>query len=612
MLKDTGHGNALALRADGTILAAGRSGGDMAVVQLGAGGTIDTSFGTAGIATARLISSGEDAAAAMAVQPDGKLILAGASIGKDGTLAALARYSADGSLDKSFGDGGRVRVALAPGAESIRSIAVLADGKILVAGYTDYNTGFIARFNSDGSVDATFGEGGSIRLEAVYALKTLAGGKFLLVCRSDTQELRRYNADGSLDESFAANGALALPGLSVQSDTLVVQDDGTILIAGSENDDPGNGISFFAVWRIAAGGMLDATFGDGGKAKIDVQGFWNDVPYALAVQEDGKIVAAGLKTYYFGSDFAVARFNADGTPDFSFGDRGVVITAFPPDHPIDFGGATNFAMTVSIQVDGKIVVSGVDDVDAPAGSPFPSATVFALARYNPDGSLDNSFGVQGKLTTAFGANAKPAAALITADGKLIVAGMGQPAATGQDFAIARYLLTDPNPITATLENGILKIRGTDVSETIRLRFADGILSIDGVSQTFARALFSRIEIDGKGGNDSIDASAAPTSVRIDAGAGNDSVLGGAYADVLLGNAGNDTIFGGGGADILRGGDGNDYLNGGPGADQIFGELGNDQIFTLDKVTDSIDGGDGFDRVKSDVSDLLANTEGMLA
>jgi Ca2+-binding RTX toxin-like protein len=140
----------------------------------------------------------------------------------------------------------------------------------------------------------------------------------------------------------------------------------------------------------------------------------------------------------------------------------------------------------------------------------------------------------------------------------------------------------------------------------------GRLSITGVRATFAPGTFSRVVINALAGDDTLDASASTVPVFLNGGDGNDLLLGGAYADLLLGNAGNDTLFGGRGNDTLRGNDGNDYLNGGPGADQTFGDAGNDQLFSVDNTPDTLDGGAGFDRAKHDPTDLLSNTEAVLA
>ena len=141
---------------------------------------------------------------------------------------------------------------------------------------------------------------------------------------------------------------------------------------------------------------------------------------------------------------------------------------------------------------------------------------------------------------------------------------------------------------------------------------NGRVEVVGLPGTFDTGLFSRVEILGLGGDDRIDLSNLLKPATVDAGDGNDVVLGGSGDDSLLGGAGHDTLFGGKGHDTLRGGDGNDYLNGGRDTDQVFGDAGNDQIFAVDQNTETIDGGDGFDRVKADVDDVLQSAEGLLA
>ncbi|HSI34117.1 MAG TPA: hypothetical protein VK986_11060, partial [Tepidisphaeraceae bacterium] len=134
------------------------------------------------------------------------------------------------------------------------------------------------------------------------------------------------------------------------------------------------------------------------------------------------------------------------------------------------------------------------------------------------------------------------------------------------------------------------------------------IRITGVAGSFAAGSFSRIEITGLGGNDTIDASIATVPVTVDAGAGNDFVLGGAADDTLVGGVGHDTLFGGNGQDRLEGGDGGDYLNGGPGGDTIFGGAGNDQVLSTDALYDYIDLGAGYDRGRGDAVDELLNGE----
>jgi uncharacterized delta-60 repeat protein len=169
-----------------------------------------------------------------------------------------------------------------------------------------------------------------------------------------------------------------------------------------------------------ANGDLDQTFGTGGKVTTDLSGR-EDEARGVAIQPDGKIVVVGLSE---GSDldFAVARYNPDGTLDVTFGNEGAVIT--------DFGGNRDVASAVVIQPDGKILVVGTASIGLNLD--------FALARYNPDGSIDTTFGIDGKATTDFGGRGARASVLsIQADGSIVVAGT-TGTASFRDFALARY------------------------------------------------------------------------------------------------------------------------------------------------------------------------------
>ena len=174
----------------------------------------------------------------------------------------------------------------------------------------------------------------------------------------------------------------------------------------------------------AAPGDLDPTFGSGGKVTTDVGG--SDGAQAVAIQGDGKVVAAGLGNFAGPGtgDFALARYNPDGSLDTSFGSGGKVTT--------DFGGF-DAASAVAIQPDGKIIAAGRS-----------GSGDFALARYNPDGSLDSSFGSGGKVTTDFGGFDSAFGVALQADGKIVAAGF-QATSTqrGTDIAVARYLDSVP-------------------------------------------------------------------------------------------------------------------------------------------------------------------------
>jgi len=360
-------------------------------------GNLDTTFGTGG--TVRTDFAGNiDQANAVVVQPNGQIIAAGSSFSNSRTVEdfIVARYNADGSLDKRFGKNGKITTDFFRNVDSISAVAIQPDGRIIVAGVAQLagNGGnprvfALARYRSDGSPDTSFGNGGS--------LTTNFGG------------------------NFAAASAIML------------QPDGKILVAGTVDfnpDIPGSGLDF-ALARYNASGTLDGTFGKGGKVVFDFFGSF-DQANAAALQPDGKIIVAGSASYdSFNRDigFALARFNTDGSTDFGFGTGGKQIT--------DFFGAGAKANGIVLQPDGKFVVAGT----ASDSATRPVATDIALARYNSDGSLDSAFGTGGETAIPFADSATEQgnAVALTPDGKIVVAGTAfKTFATPPDFALVRY------------------------------------------------------------------------------------------------------------------------------------------------------------------------------
>jgi uncharacterized delta-60 repeat protein len=242
--------------------------------------------------------------------------------------------------------------------------------------------------------------------------KILAAGATFVGGVGNEWALARYNGDGSLDASFGTGG-LVITDIAPEIIDLALQPDGKI-VAG------GRGSGNFALARYNPDGSLDTSFGTGGKVATDWGG--DDAIFSVALQPDGKIVAAG-DSLSSTADFVLARYSLDGSLDSSFGTGGKVIT--------DFGGVGGRANAVVLQPDGKIVAAGIS---VHAANP----ATFALARYNVDGSLDSSFGIGGKVTTSFGgAFGDVANALVLQpDGKIVAAGTDE--ATSWDFALARY------------------------------------------------------------------------------------------------------------------------------------------------------------------------------
>ncbi len=381
----------------------------------------------------------DDGARAVAIQSDGKIVAAGFSSNHNSDFA-LVRYNTDGSLDDTFSGGGRVTTNFGGDDDEAFGVAIQADGKIVVIGFSDANRDFdfaLARYNPDGSLDTSFGGDGKVLTDfggsddEAFGVAIQADGKIVVAGFSDVNgdfdfAIVRYNPDGSLDNTFGSGGKITTDfggGSDDGAFALSIQTDGRIVASGFSI--PGVGkTADFAIARYNPDGSLDTTFGNGGGVLTDFNNHSDDVSFAIAIQTDGKIVAAGFSDTGSGSatDFAIARYNTDGSPDTTFDNDGKVIT--------DFGGDDDEANGVAIQSDGKIVAAGFSD----ANGDFD----FALARYNPDGSLDTSFGGDGEVLTDFDRSDDEAFGVaIQADGRIVAAGFSD-VNRDFDFAIVRY------------------------------------------------------------------------------------------------------------------------------------------------------------------------------
>jgi uncharacterized delta-60 repeat protein len=340
-----------------------------------------------------------------------------------------AAWAVDGDLDTTFGTGGK-RTTDILGTDIANSVVVQSDGKIVVAGYSESSIA-VVRYNSDGSLDGSFDTDGkqttTVGIEAAANSVVLqSDGKILVAGQSYNGSnydfvVVRYNADGSLDTSFDADGIQTTPigsGTDVAS-SVVVQSDGKIVVAGYSvigNFD-------FVVVRYNADGSLDTSFDADGKRILDLSGL-SDVARSVILQSDGKIVVAGQSNNAVDNEFAVVRFNADGSLDGSFDTDGIQIT------PIGF--SDDVPRSVVLQSDGKIVVAGYSDNG--------SGNDFAVVRYNPDGSLDGSFDTDGKQTTPIGSSGAAYSVVLQSDGKIVAT--GNAVIGGWDkFAIVRYKRT---------------------------------------------------------------------------------------------------------------------------------------------------------------------------
>jgi uncharacterized delta-60 repeat protein len=465
-ISDAVEADALVLGADGSILLAGfasSGGGDFGVARFLADGSYDLSFNLAGRALLA-VGDGADVVYGVALQSDGRIVLVGQAETGENNTVAVARLHSDGMPDRSFGGDGRLTTSLGTMSEKFNSVVRQADGKYLVAG-TAYRTSAgqtietstIRRYSAAGTLDTTFADGGTAYLAT-------AAGPLLLALQSDgkilglvtgvsgTGQLVRLNADGTPDTTFSGDGLEYLSG-GYSGNGLDVAADGKIVVVGNFGADlavlrynsngtldttfsqdgrnvivkTGNDFGYdveilpdgkivvvgvssglFAVTRFTADGELDTTFGIGGTVTTDVTG-GTDTAYRLAVLTDGKLLVGGKGANSTSStDWALVRYLADGTFDTTFDDDG--IATFSPSVETDA-----FA-DMLVQADGRIVVVGTT---GGVGTQINST----VARFLADGNLDLTFAASGVFTTSFGTGEEAVQGLaIDPDGRIVAVG----------------------------------------------------------------------------------------------------------------------------------------------------------------------------------------------
>lgn len=446
-----------------------------------AAGSLDLTFNINGIVTTDL-GYVYDSASTVAIQSDGKIVVAGtkgiyvpynpAQYVPGASDFALARYNTDGSLDSSFGTGGKVFTDLGSPVDGISDITIQSDGKIVVAGATAIMscTGCypltriaVVRYNANGSLDTSFGIKGIVitaisdRSNATsIALQT--DGKIVVGGISSidgpyptsTGAILRYHSNGTLDSTFGVNGVSAI-NLSAHFDDLgndfrafnitdlALQTDGKIVAAGWATtvylSVPGYNEAFVAV-RYNANGTLDTSFNSTGVAitRLSTGSYTTDQADNVVIQSDGKIVLGGTAGVYHAARFALVRYNANGGLDATFGSGGKTTTA------LGIKGA--YAGGLKLQSDGKIVLGGTAYEEVRVSGVVGTYPHFAIARYTTNGTLDNRFGSQGKVLTFMGPIGGYFSELaIQADKKILAVGgniVPYDNYTGTDFAVLRY------------------------------------------------------------------------------------------------------------------------------------------------------------------------------
>jgi uncharacterized delta-60 repeat protein len=414
-------------------------------------GDLDPTFGTGGVAI--LPVAVHSYANAVAIQPDGKILLAGyAYTGGSGGDMAVVRVDAAGALDPSFGTGGLV--TLPAGVQSLAyAVALQPDGAIVVGGGSfvaadvfEYDFRVARLLPADGALDGSFGTGGvvvtpsagtigvsSLALQPDGSIVAAGDGKRKVQARSSNRDfvVTRYLGDGSLDPAFGSAGR-AVISMGKRYDNarrVLVQPDGAIVAAGYATG-PGRGGMVLA--RVTGDGKLDGTFAKGGRWKgrlVTRLEYANDA----ALLADGRILAAGLSVdpvpLFPEAGVTLFRVTSGGRRDTNFGTDG--FASHDPD-----AGAYHHIRRIAVQADGKIVAAG--SIQYGSGDPTPD--VF-LARFLGNGALDASFGTGGIVRTTFALQEEFFDVALQPDGKIVVAGLSSvlsPVIQSR-MLVARYL-----------------------------------------------------------------------------------------------------------------------------------------------------------------------------
>ena len=447
------------VQGDSKILVAGYSSfADLNVLRYNINGTLDNSFNEDGI-TSEKVESSNDNGRILVKENNGKLLLIGTKKNRIiNTLGssdiAIAKYNQDGSLDDSFGVNGKSTLILDQQVNTPRKAALQPDGKILVlneySNFASSNNGHeVIGFNSDGSLDSSFGINGKVSIStssfsssfsSLSALHVREDGGFFVINHGyspiDNSEpfalyITSFSSDGSVNTNFGNGGTAYQEGLFVSGvdPEIAVQPDGKIIISTySQGSIGGFG---FALFRFNSDGTIDTSF-ENEVLTINA----GSAPFTVFLEPDGKILVAGSNEESVGFsvnfNFITARYNSNGSLDSSYGTNGVLKT-FLGDQ---FGSVYTSIKSIQRQADGKLLVGLTRREPFPTSTPFESYD-FALYRFNTNGEYDNNFGNSGKVFTSFFNKYDELFSMILQDdNKIVLAGTTDNGVT-RDFALTR-------------------------------------------------------------------------------------------------------------------------------------------------------------------------------
>ncbi|MGK2932287.1 MAG: hypothetical protein ACSLFD_05905 [Solirubrobacterales bacterium] len=570
-------------------------------------GDLDQSFGTAGVSSPQFGSGTDQFPNSVVRQTDGKLVVAG--YGSPGPKQLVTRYLENGALDSSFGTGGTVE----GGSGSWDSVAIQDDGKILLAGRSGSN-GLIARLNADGTPDSEFGTAssftfnptslsdemtepgeGDTRRAEFRAMKELPDGRIraigtfydcdLFYRGCNNTMLIALEADGTPEAPIAPGGAkaLALDGAGLQA---LIQDDGSALVLRDRPSEPPYGANL-SLRKIDAQGDPDYSY----------RGDWSQFYGGGNLAADGGAIATdSAGRTIVGAGSLLLRFKSDGELDESFrafshfpsvGD----LTSYLP-HFRSFN-ITGIAVDSSERI---LLSGGLEGAKDERNGKARRGTSGYAARLLPDGHPDPTFGGDGLSagwkgplikTSTLGVAVPGAKVIPTGADTFAIAGIG-PSASSFRFTLARF--DSGNASRPKCQGKPVDFIGSNTADKI---FSYGDVVSTGRGNDVVKTSGDSIICTGSG-DDQVDVN-YQNGLRANLGSGDDLFSGGPAADRVDGGSGEDHLLGKGWADRLDGGPGRDFLDGGGRDDQLFGGIGRDDLFGRSGL-DRLFGGTGKDRL----------------
>lgn len=588
-------------------------GADLSITRLLPSGLPDATF--SGDGRVDIDIGGDEFALDAAVTPDGKLVVLGETIdGQSRSTSFLIRFLPTGQRDGGFGKNG---FAYFPPSFFANAIDVDGFSDTYIAGGIGVrgdSTAAVAKVVIDGVLDNNFGTGGIQSATAVgvggHADVAVAGGTVVTVGGPNSvAAVHQYDASsGALDTRFGSAGATLISPFVNGGWGVERQSGGGIVVLGVATGPTAGGQ--LALARLQAGGFLDTTFGSGGFVNTGIPNEFSIGPRQLAVGSGGSIVVAGdPATAGPLNGLTVNRYNADGTPDAGFGVAG------------------SAAYSASI---GSFYTRGIALAPPPAGAPAGALEdVVVVGGSDPEGAGNV------KVVRIQGSTTPPFAAFDPATGTLSVTGTAGGDAVLVDVQGGATLVAQLGPDqlffpAATVATVSISTGDGRDAVTVSAAVTQGVVvELGGGNNSFVTSGSGPVTVRGGGGRDSVTGGPANDLLvgfgnadrflggggndTIDAGSGPDFIDGGAGADAIDAGDGNDSVIGGGGNDSVVGGLGDDELSGSPGNDTLDAGGGNDRVFGGDgndllmggAGSDSMDGHAGLDRLSGgDGNDLL--------